>query len=64
MEIAGRRQICIFMDWLYKDATIFLERKFLRYVGIKRKKLDNRGKKYDNTELTINKKIKNKYEII
>ncbi len=31
VDLSGNRQIKVFMDWLYKDATIYLERKWLKY---------------------------------
>ncbi len=64
IEISGRRQICLFLDWIYKDATVFLERKFLRYLGLKNKEVDNRGKTYHNRKLTINKEIQKQYATI
>lgn len=35
---SGRRQVLIIMDWMYKDATIYLEEKYKKYKSIDRKK--------------------------
>lgn len=34
-QIGKLSQITVFLDWLYKDATIFLDRKYKNYLGIK-----------------------------
>ena len=34
ISIAGNRQISHFLDWLYKDATIYLDRKYALYLQL------------------------------
>lgn len=42
--VSGNRQIQMLLDWIYKDATIYLERKYKKYVELKElnKKIDNK----------------------
>lgn len=35
LEIGGNKQVIAFLDWLYKDATIYLDRKFYTYKKYK-----------------------------
>lgn len=35
ISVSGNRQIFRLMDWLYKDATIYLERKYLKYQELR-----------------------------
>ena len=54
IHISGNRQVKIFMDWLYKDASIFLKRKFDIYCNLVEKinqidnRLKNKHSKYKN----------------
>lgn len=53
LVINGRNQLLQFLDWMYNDASIFLERKFKRYYELKFRKVNNKGRKYFNNQLTI-----------
>ena len=46
LEYAGNRRVAIFMEWLYKDSTIYLIRKHDRFMDLKRHiaEIDNRHK--------------------
>src|SRR5690606_26629951 len=35
---SGRKQILTILDWMYKDATLYLEEKYAKYKSIDRKK--------------------------
>lgn len=35
IEITGRKNCLVLLDWLYKDATIYIERKYQKYLEIK-----------------------------
>jgi ferritin len=37
ISLCGNKRVCGFLDWLYKDATIYLDRKFKLYVELKNK---------------------------
>jgi intein/homing endonuclease len=40
--VRGRYQISRVLDWLYKDATVYLDRKYARYLNIKNLELCNK----------------------
>lgn len=42
LSVCGRYQILRVLDWLYEDATIFMDRKHLRYQNFK-KEMNNNG---------------------
>lgn len=44
IEFGGNRKVKIFLDWLYKDSTIFLKRKYEKYLELFNdlKRIDNR----------------------
>jgi intein-encoded DNA endonuclease-like protein len=50
MNVGGNRQVKRVLDWLYQDATIFMQRKYERYLGLCRQcaetdiKLAERGR--------------------
>jgi hypothetical protein len=35
IRVSGNRQVLILMNWLYKDATIYMERKYQKYLELK-----------------------------
>lgn len=58
--ISGRLQCIQFLDWMYKDATIFLERKYLKYQEMKNFQYSENYRKPvfnpDGTKLTDDQK--------
>jgi len=34
IRISGRKQMKIFLDWIYQDATIYMERKYQKYLDL------------------------------
>lgn len=44
LDISGSNQVLKFLDWLYKDSTVYLERKYQKYLIGKKLIIDNRNK--------------------
>ena len=36
IRVSGNKQILTLLDWLYKDATIFMQRKYDKYIKAKK----------------------------
>lgn len=51
LTVSGNRQTARLMEWIYKDATIYMQRKYDRYLELKK----------INTELDERNKIVGKY---
>lgn len=52
-SINGKNQLRVFLDWLYKDSTIYLDRKYNKYLEIVEKIIKNPTYKLVNDEGSV-----------
>ncbi len=55
LRIGGHNQLKAFLDWIYKDSTIYLDRKYQKYLQFKKEYNDSKKKKEENLETTKQK---------
>ena len=41
LSFGGRKNMLKFLSWIYEDSTVFIERKYLRYLYVSRPEKNN-----------------------